>query len=156
MLRLEGYIFFDTINRTWLSKLVVINIAEGALRMVPSGTHVYKKLVRPDVERYVAKPWVLGSTHGRDGTGIGNQPSPRYGVKEATDFNNNVCRICCEDAGVRSLLPLSLFQIFPDIFQTEFFKGLSGRNTMLIPSFKFVVIVKEFLLRLMTSDCPLV
>jgi 2-polyprenyl-6-hydroxyphenyl methylase/3-demethylubiquinone-9 3-methyltransferase len=42
-----GDLFFGTINRTWLSLLLVILAAEYIFRIVRKGTHTYRKLVRP-------------------------------------------------------------------------------------------------------------
>jgi 2-polyprenyl-6-hydroxyphenyl methylase / 3-demethylubiquinone-9 3-methyltransferase len=48
-----GNIFFATVNRTWLSRLLVILTAEYVLGIVRKGTHEYKKLVRPEeLERW--------------------------------------------------------------------------------------------------------
>jgi 2-polyprenyl-6-hydroxyphenyl methylase/3-demethylubiquinone-9 3-methyltransferase len=43
-----GDVFFATVNRTWLSWLLVIVAAEYVMGIVRKGTHEYKKLVRPD------------------------------------------------------------------------------------------------------------
>jgi 2-polyprenyl-6-hydroxyphenyl methylase/3-demethylubiquinone-9 3-methyltransferase len=42
-----GDIFLSTINRTWLSRLLVIFVAENVLRIVEKGTHHYEKLIPP-------------------------------------------------------------------------------------------------------------
>jgi 2-polyprenyl-6-hydroxyphenyl methylase/3-demethylubiquinone-9 3-methyltransferase len=43
-----GDIFFATVNRTWLSRLLVIGMSEYVLGIVRKGTHAYRKLVTPD------------------------------------------------------------------------------------------------------------
>jgi 2-polyprenyl-6-hydroxyphenyl methylase/3-demethylubiquinone-9 3-methyltransferase len=42
-----GNLFFATVNRTWLSRLLVIWAAEYLLGIVSKGTHEYRKLVKP-------------------------------------------------------------------------------------------------------------
>ena len=48
VLKPGGRLLFDTINRTWLSRLVVIGLYERLLQVAPHGTHDYQKLIRPD------------------------------------------------------------------------------------------------------------
>jgi 2-polyprenyl-6-hydroxyphenyl methylase/3-demethylubiquinone-9 3-methyltransferase len=42
-----GDVFFSTINRTWISGLLVIFMAERILNVVKKGTHQYRKLIQP-------------------------------------------------------------------------------------------------------------
>mgnify|MGYP002354243142 CR=1 FL=1 len=42
-----GRVFFSTINRTLKSLVAVILIGENILRLLPRGTHDYRKLIRP-------------------------------------------------------------------------------------------------------------
>jgi 2-polyprenyl-6-hydroxyphenyl methylase / 3-demethylubiquinone-9 3-methyltransferase len=42
-----GHVFFATVNRTWLSGLLVVGAAEYLLGIVRKGTHHYHRLVRP-------------------------------------------------------------------------------------------------------------
>lgn len=42
-----GSVFFATVNRNWLSGLLVILVSEYLLGIVPRGTHRYDRLVRP-------------------------------------------------------------------------------------------------------------
>ena len=42
-----GDIFFSTINRTWLARLLVIFVAESVLKIVEKGTHHYQKFIKP-------------------------------------------------------------------------------------------------------------
>lgn len=43
-----GDLFFATVNRTWLSRLLVIWLSEYVLGIVPKKTHTYDKFVRPE------------------------------------------------------------------------------------------------------------
>jgi 2-polyprenyl-6-hydroxyphenyl methylase / 3-demethylubiquinone-9 3-methyltransferase len=48
-----GSVFFATVNRNWLSGLLVILVSEYLLGIVPRGTHRYDRLVRPkELERW--------------------------------------------------------------------------------------------------------
>lgn len=47
LVRPGGHLFFSTVNRTWLSRLLVIWISEFVLGIVPKHTHSYGKFVRP-------------------------------------------------------------------------------------------------------------
>lgn len=54
VLKPGGIFFFDTINRTWLAKHLVINMAENLLRIIPRGTHDPRKFIRPEeMRRYL-------------------------------------------------------------------------------------------------------
>ena len=48
LVRPGGDLFFATVNRTWLSWLLVIVAAERLLGIVRKGTHDYRKLVKPE------------------------------------------------------------------------------------------------------------
>jgi 2-polyprenyl-6-hydroxyphenyl methylase/3-demethylubiquinone-9 3-methyltransferase len=43
-----GNLFYATVNRTWISRLLVIFMSEYVLGIVRKGTHDYHKLVTPD------------------------------------------------------------------------------------------------------------
>lgn len=43
-----GHLFFSTVNRTWLARLLVIWVAENVLGIVSKGTHTYARFVRPE------------------------------------------------------------------------------------------------------------
>jgi len=43
----NGLVFFDTINRTWQSKLVMIWLLENTLRQIPCGIHDWRKFITP-------------------------------------------------------------------------------------------------------------
>lgn len=47
LVRPQGDLFFATVNRTILSRLLVIGMAEFVLGIVRKGTHTYAKFVRP-------------------------------------------------------------------------------------------------------------
>jgi 2-polyprenyl-6-hydroxyphenyl methylase/3-demethylubiquinone-9 3-methyltransferase len=48
LVRPGGSVFFATVNRTWLSWLLVIVAAEHVMGIVRKGTHEYGKLVKPE------------------------------------------------------------------------------------------------------------
>ncbi|MGA6925931.1 MAG: bifunctional 2-polyprenyl-6-hydroxyphenol methylase/3-demethylubiquinol 3-O-methyltransferase UbiG [Desulfosarcina sp.] len=48
LVRPGGDLFFATVNRTWLSWLLVIVTAEYVMGIVRRGTHRYRRLVRPE------------------------------------------------------------------------------------------------------------
>lgn len=48
LVRPGGDLFFATVNRTWLSWLLVIVVAERVMGIVRKGTHEYRKLVKPE------------------------------------------------------------------------------------------------------------
>ncbi|MCP4744548.1 MAG: bifunctional 2-polyprenyl-6-hydroxyphenol methylase/3-demethylubiquinol 3-O-methyltransferase UbiG [Desulfobacteraceae bacterium] len=48
LLKPGGHLFFATVNRTWLARLLVIWVSEYILRIVPKGTHQYDKFVKPE------------------------------------------------------------------------------------------------------------
>ena len=43
----NGIIILSTINRTYLAKLLVINIVENFIKKLPQGTHNYEKFIKP-------------------------------------------------------------------------------------------------------------
>lgn len=47
LVRPGGDLFFATVNRTWLSRLLVIWVSEYVLGIVPRGTHTYGRFVKP-------------------------------------------------------------------------------------------------------------
>lgn len=47
LLKDGGYFFFTTVNRTWISRVLVIYLAEYILRLVPRGTHRHEMFIRP-------------------------------------------------------------------------------------------------------------
>jgi 2-polyprenyl-6-hydroxyphenyl methylase/3-demethylubiquinone-9 3-methyltransferase len=48
VLKPGGLFLFDTINRTWLSKLVIVILGEIVLRIGPRGTHDPALFIRPE------------------------------------------------------------------------------------------------------------
>lgn len=56
LVRPRGGLFFATVNRTWLSRLLVIGLSEYVLGIVRKGTHEYNKFVRPiELARWASK-----------------------------------------------------------------------------------------------------
>ena len=49
LLKKDGVFLFSTINRTLKAGLLAIFVAEDILRMVPQGTHDYRRFIRPSV-----------------------------------------------------------------------------------------------------------
>ena len=53
LIKPNGIIIISTINRSILSKMIVIKFAEDILKKIPSGTHNYKKFIRPtEIKNY--------------------------------------------------------------------------------------------------------
>ena len=49
----KGLIIISTINRSILSKMIVIKFAEDIFKKIPSGTHSYKKFIKPiEIKKY--------------------------------------------------------------------------------------------------------
>ncbi len=56
MLKKGGLFFFSTINRTLKARILALTVAEDILRMVPRGTHDYKRFIRPsELSRLLAE-----------------------------------------------------------------------------------------------------
>lgn len=47
VLRPGGVFLFDTINRTWLARLILVWLGERVLRFIPRGTHDPARFIRP-------------------------------------------------------------------------------------------------------------
>ncbi|MFA5054690.1 MAG: bifunctional 2-polyprenyl-6-hydroxyphenol methylase/3-demethylubiquinol 3-O-methyltransferase UbiG [Dehalococcoidia bacterium] len=47
VLRPKGLFLFDTVNRNWLSRLLVLNVVEDVLKLIPKNTHDADKFIRP-------------------------------------------------------------------------------------------------------------
>ena len=53
LIKSNGLIIISTINRSILSKMIVIKFAEDILKKIPSGTHSYKKFIKPiEIKKY--------------------------------------------------------------------------------------------------------
>ena len=52
VLRRNGIFFFDTINRNWLARLLMVTVSENILRMIIRGTHDPEKFIRPAEMRF--------------------------------------------------------------------------------------------------------
>jgi 2-polyprenyl-6-hydroxyphenyl methylase/3-demethylubiquinone-9 3-methyltransferase len=48
VLRPCGIFFFDTMNRNWLSRFMVVTLVEDVLRIIPRGAHDPAKFIRPE------------------------------------------------------------------------------------------------------------
>lgn len=48
VLKPKGYFLFDTINRTWRSKLIMIWLLENVLKLIPSGIHDWNQFITPE------------------------------------------------------------------------------------------------------------
>ena len=48
VLKPDGWLFFDTQNRTFLSKLLAIWLAEDIFRAIPKGVHDWNNFISPD------------------------------------------------------------------------------------------------------------
>ncbi|HSV54832.1 MAG TPA: bifunctional 2-polyprenyl-6-hydroxyphenol methylase/3-demethylubiquinol 3-O-methyltransferase UbiG [Burkholderiaceae bacterium] len=69
-----GWVLFSTINRTALAWRVAIVGAERLLRILPPGTHDYRKFIQPDELKSDAKAAGLSL---RDQRGLGYNPFTR-------------------------------------------------------------------------------
>lgn len=86
MLKPGGLFFFGTINRTMKARLLALVVAEDILRMVPRGTHDYKRFIRPSelthalAENGVAVREIKGMTYDplKLEFRISNDPSVNY------------------------------------------------------------------------------
>jgi 2-polyprenyl-6-hydroxyphenyl methylase/3-demethylubiquinone-9 3-methyltransferase len=85
LLKPGGHAFFSTINRTPKAFIMVIFGGEYILRLLPKGTHTYKKLIRPDE----LKKWSLesGLEFRRLASLIYNPFTRRFKVAEVEDNN---------------------------------------------------------------------
>jgi 2-polyprenyl-6-hydroxyphenyl methylase/3-demethylubiquinone-9 3-methyltransferase len=55
VLKPDGFFCFDTINRTWQSRLVMITLLEDLLQEIPRGIHDWQKFLTPEeVQGYMA------------------------------------------------------------------------------------------------------
>jgi len=56
VLRPYGILFFDTINRNWLSRLLAVTVLESVLKIVPRGAHDPDKFIRPmEMQRHLQR-----------------------------------------------------------------------------------------------------
>ncbi|KAI3633668.1 hypothetical protein MIR68_008615 [Amoeboaphelidium protococcarum] len=61
LLKSEGILFASTINKTALSQLLTITMAEDILQLVPQGTHDYNKFIPPqDMIRWMEDAHIAG------------------------------------------------------------------------------------------------
>lgn len=85
LLKPGGQIFFSTINRNPKSFLMAIVGAEYALRLIPKGTHHYKKFIKPsELDKWARK----SSLHSKHITGMHYNPiSKEYSLGGNVDVN---------------------------------------------------------------------
>jgi 2-polyprenyl-6-hydroxyphenyl methylase/3-demethylubiquinone-9 3-methyltransferase len=65
MVKPGGWVFFSTINRNWLSYFVAIVGVEQVLRILPKGTHDFKKFIKPEELLKMANQTKLHLQHQR-------------------------------------------------------------------------------------------
>jgi 2-polyprenyl-6-hydroxyphenyl methylase/3-demethylubiquinone-9 3-methyltransferase len=86
VLRPDGLFLFDTINRTFLAKLVTITLAEGLLGLLPKGTHDPAMFITP-AEMRLALPnagLTAGSFTGIGPTGLNRRFDLTFGLWPGT------------------------------------------------------------------------
>ena len=76
VLKPGGLFLFDTINRNLLARLVVINMAEDVLKLLPKGTHDPARFIRPEEIRAVFERHGLAP---KAFTGLGPRSIDRQG-----------------------------------------------------------------------------
>lgn len=96
LLRPGGWVFFSTLNRNPKSYLFAIIGAEYILNLLPKGTHVFAKFIRPsELDAWVRKAALINC----DITGMGYNPLTRnYSLGRNIDVNYLVA--CRKDADV--------------------------------------------------------
>ena len=85
LVKADGHVFFSTINRNPKSYLFAIVGAEYIMKMLPKGTHDYKKLIKPSELEVWARSADL---HLRELTGMSyNLLSKKYSLGHDVDVN---------------------------------------------------------------------
>jgi 2-polyprenyl-6-hydroxyphenyl methylase/3-demethylubiquinone-9 3-methyltransferase len=81
VLKPGGWFLFDTINRTPLSRLAVITLAEDMLRLLPRGTHDPQKFIKPRELSAALTPAGLkaGAVTGLGPRGLTRRGDPTFG-----------------------------------------------------------------------------
>lgn len=55
VLRPGGWLLFDTINRTWMARVIVVWVLEHLVRSIPHGTHDWRMFITPaEMRRHLA------------------------------------------------------------------------------------------------------
>lgn len=72
VLRPDGWLYFSTLNRTLLARLLLITLAEDWLKLVPRGTHDPDKFIRPEeLDGFLGQAGLVrGRTEGLGPVGI--------------------------------------------------------------------------------------
>jgi 2-polyprenyl-6-hydroxyphenyl methylase/3-demethylubiquinone-9 3-methyltransferase len=81
VLRPGGTFFFDTMNRTVLSSLVIVRLGEDVLRLAPRGIHDPRLFVRPsEMRAHLDRAGFRAvRTDGLGPVGFGRDPAVRFG-----------------------------------------------------------------------------
>ncbi|MEM9010774.1 MAG: bifunctional 2-polyprenyl-6-hydroxyphenol methylase/3-demethylubiquinol 3-O-methyltransferase UbiG [Pseudomonadota bacterium] len=82
VLRPGGVFLFDTINKTWLARLVVVTVAEDILGLLPKGTHDPALFIPPArlAEGLRARGFEVGKFRGLGPVGINRRGDFRFGL----------------------------------------------------------------------------
>ena len=81
----DGIIILSTINKTFLSKLFVIDMAEKVLKKIPMGTHQYEKFIKPSEIKDI---FIKHNLHIRSIKGINLNPiSNNWKLTDNTNIN---------------------------------------------------------------------
>ena len=97
VLKPGGAFVFDTINRTWRSKLVAIKLAqEWPTRFIPADVHVWEKFIRP---AELAEAMAGHGLHGGEFVGLAPPKNPFPAL--AAFARNKLGRLCFGELGER-------------------------------------------------------
>lgn len=88
VLRRDGLFVFDTINRTWLAKLVIVTLGEGVIRLLPRGTHDPDLFIKPSELRDVltSAGFEVGPIKGFGPRGVDRDLDFRFGPHPLTNI----------------------------------------------------------------------
>ncbi len=70
VIRPGGIFLFDTINRTFTARLMIVILAEDVFRIIPRGAHNYKMFIKPEELKYHLKQNGFSCTDEFVGMGI--------------------------------------------------------------------------------------
>ena len=86
VLKRDGVILFDTMNRTWLAKFLFITLGEDILRIAPKGTHDPAMFVKPQelAAQLRARGFVPARMSGLAPRGINAQGDITFGLTGST------------------------------------------------------------------------
>jgi 2-polyprenyl-6-hydroxyphenyl methylase / 3-demethylubiquinone-9 3-methyltransferase len=88
VLRPGGLFVFDTINRNWLAKLVIVTLGEQVVRLLPEGTHDPNLFIKPSElsEALTLAGFELGPMKGFGPRGIDRNLDFRFGPHPLTSI----------------------------------------------------------------------